>query len=90
MEIPLRDRNDLLQAAGFAALYRETPLDAHALGPVRDALDVLLKGSEPGPAFVVNRRYDVLELRIETLFPADASTRKILAERALDDGSAAS
>ncbi|HUL66566.1 MAG TPA: helix-turn-helix transcriptional regulator [Burkholderiaceae bacterium] len=61
LEIPLRDRNDLLEAAGFAALYRETPLDAPALGPVRDALSVLLNGSEPNPAFVVNRRYDILD-----------------------------
>src|SRR5215470_9312221 len=49
LEIPLRDRNDLLEAAGFAALYRETPLDAPALGPVQDALKVLLNGSEPNP-----------------------------------------
>jgi transcriptional regulator with XRE-family HTH domain len=61
LEIPLRDRNELLKAAGFAALYRETPLDAPTLGPVKDALKVLLEGSEPNPAFVVNRRYDVLD-----------------------------
>jgi transcriptional regulator with XRE-family HTH domain len=61
LDIPLRDRNDMLQAAGFAAIYRETPLAAPALGPVQDALNVLLNGSEPNPAFVVNRRYDVLD-----------------------------
>jgi transcriptional regulator with XRE-family HTH domain len=61
LEIPLRDRNELLKAAGFAAIYRETPLDAPALGPVHDALEVLLGGTEPNPAFVVNRRYDVLQ-----------------------------
>src|SRR5215470_17985252 len=71
LEIPLRDRNELLKAAGFAAIYRETPLDAPALGPVKDALKVLLEGSEPNPAFVVNRRYDVLD--------ANASGRWILA-----------
>lgn len=61
LEIPLRDRNELLKAAGFAALYRETPLDAPSLGPVQDAIKVLLEGTEPNPAFVVNRRYDVLD-----------------------------
>src|SRR5882724_2664089 len=61
LEIPLRDRNELLRAAGFAALYRETPLDAPALGAVLDALKILLGGTEPNPAFVVNRRYDVLD-----------------------------
>jgi transcriptional regulator with XRE-family HTH domain len=62
LEIPLRDRNALLQAAGFAAVYRETPLDAPALGPVRDAVQLLLGATEPNPTFVVNRRYDVLDL----------------------------
>ena len=61
LEIPLRDRNELLKAAGFAALYRETPLGAPALGPVHDALQVMLNGTTPNPAFVVNRRYDVLD-----------------------------
>jgi transcriptional regulator with XRE-family HTH domain len=61
LDVPLRDRNALLKAAGFAALYRETPLEAPALGPVQDALKVLLGGTEPNPAFVVNRRYDVLD-----------------------------
>src|SRR5262245_46187908 len=71
LEAALRDRKELLKAAGFAALSRETPLDAPALGPVQDALRVLLPGSEPNPAFVVNRRYDVLD--------ANATGRWILA-----------
>ena len=58
-EMPLRDRNAFLQAAGFAAMYRETPLDARPLGPVRDAIDVLLRSTEPNPTFVLNRRADI-------------------------------
>ena len=61
LEIPLRDRNALLHAAGFAALYRETPLDAAAMGPVREAVKLILGATEPNPTFVVNRRYDVLD-----------------------------
>jgi len=61
LEIPLRDRNELLKAAGFAALYRETPLNAPALGPIQDALQLILKSTEPNPTFIVNRRYDVLD-----------------------------
>jgi transcriptional regulator with XRE-family HTH domain len=60
-EMPLRDRNAFLHAAGFAPMYRETPLDAHALGPVRDAIHLLLRATEPNPAFVLNRRADILE-----------------------------
>ena len=61
LDVPLRDRNTLLNAAGFAPLYRETPLDAPTMGPVRDAIDLLLGATEPNPTFVVNRRYDILD-----------------------------
>ena len=61
LDMPLRDRNAFLQAAGFAAMYRETPLEAQAMGPVRDVINLLLRSTEPNPTFVVNRRYDVLD-----------------------------
>jgi hypothetical protein len=60
-EMPLRDRNAFLQAAGFAPMYRETPLDADSMGPVRDAINLLLRSTEPNPTFVLNRRADILE-----------------------------
>jgi hypothetical protein len=59
-EMPLRDRNAFLQAAGFAPMYRETPLHANPMDPVRDAIDLLLRSTEPNPAFVLNRRADIL------------------------------
>jgi hypothetical protein len=59
-EMPLRDRNAFLQAAGFAPMYRETPLDAPPLDPVRDAVKLLLDATEPNPAFLLNRRADIL------------------------------
>jgi transcriptional regulator with XRE-family HTH domain len=61
LELPLRDRNAFLQAAGYAAMYRETPLEAQPMAPVRDAINLLLRSTEPNPTFVVNRRYDVLD-----------------------------
>jgi transcriptional regulator with XRE-family HTH domain len=60
LEVPLRDRNVLLEAAGFAAVYRETPLDAPVMSDVRGALSHILDASEPNPTLVVNRRYDIL------------------------------
>jgi transcriptional regulator with XRE-family HTH domain len=60
LDVPLRDRNALLEAAGFAAVYRETPLDAPAMAYVREALTRILDASEPNPTLVVNRRYDIL------------------------------
>jgi transcriptional regulator with XRE-family HTH domain len=60
LAVPLRERNALLTAAGYAAVFPETPLDAPAMAEVRGALAQILAASEPNPAFVVNRRSDVL------------------------------
>src|SRR2546423_2268350 len=42
LDVPLRERNALLVAAGYAPAYHETPLDSDEMGPVRHALDRLL------------------------------------------------
>jgi transcriptional regulator with XRE-family HTH domain len=60
LDVPLRDRNALLEAAGYAAVYRETPLDAPLMADVRGALQQILRASEHNPTLVVNRRYDIL------------------------------
>ena len=60
--VPLRERNALLLAAGFAPLYREARLDAPELGPVRAALDAILRQQEPFPAVVMNRYWDILDM----------------------------
>lgn len=60
LEVPLRERNALLLAAGYAPVYRETPLEAGELGPVRAALDKILAGHDPYPAVVVDRRWNVV------------------------------
>ncbi|MEU9073291.1 helix-turn-helix transcriptional regulator [Kitasatospora sp. NPDC048538] len=60
LELPLRDRNELLLAAGFAPVYPETPLDGPELAPVRAAIDHILTGHLPYPALVVDRRGDVV------------------------------
>ena len=60
LDIPLRDRNVLLIAAGFAPMYRERPLDDPALEAARKALDVVLKGHEPYPALAVDRHWTLV------------------------------
>jgi transcriptional regulator with XRE-family HTH domain len=60
LDVPLRERNALLLAAGFAPVYRETNLDAPELGQVRVALDAILRQQEPYPAVVMNRVWDVI------------------------------
>ncbi len=59
MDIPLRERNVLLQAAGYAAAYRETQLDEPIMAPVLDALNHVLQYHDPLPAFVVDRYWNV-------------------------------
>ncbi len=54
LDLPLRERNRLLTAAGFAAAYRESRLDAPQLAEARMALDLLLRQQEPFPAIVVD------------------------------------
>jgi len=60
LEVPLRDRNGLLLAAGYAPVYGERPLDAPEMQPVRDALDLVLTGHEPYPAAVVDRGWNLV------------------------------
>lgn len=60
LDVPLRERNALLLAAGFAPVYKETQLDAPELQSVRVALDAILRQQEPFPAVVMNRHWDVL------------------------------
>src|SRR3989440_8969483 len=55
LDVPLRERNSLLLAAGYAPVYKETPLDDASMAPVRSALDKIVAGHEPFPAVIVNR-----------------------------------
>lgn len=58
--MPLRERNALMLAAGFAPHYSETPLVKPELDRMRDAIELILKHQEPYPAFVINRRWEVV------------------------------
>ncbi len=62
LEMPLRERNALLMAAGYAPRYRETSLSTPALARVKRAIDFMLELQEPYPAFLMNRHWDVLML----------------------------
>jgi hypothetical protein len=55
MEVPLRERNELLLVSGYAPAFPELPLQDPMLAPVREALDVIIGGHEPYPAVVVGR-----------------------------------
>src|SRR3954452_8357374 len=60
LEVPLRDRNQMLLAAGYAPAYDQRPLGSPELEPVRQALALVLSGHEPYPALVVDRGWDIV------------------------------
>ncbi|MEW2261697.1 helix-turn-helix transcriptional regulator [Streptomyces sp. NPDC047853] len=60
LDVPVRERNALLLAAGYAPHYPETPLDDPALDALREGMERLIRGYEPYPALVVDATYRVL------------------------------
>jgi transcriptional regulator with XRE-family HTH domain len=61
LDVPLRDRNLLLLAAGYAPAFSQRELEAPEMGPVRDAIAQVLKGHEPYPAVVVDRHWGLVD-----------------------------
>jgi hypothetical protein len=59
LEIPLRERNALLLAAGYAPRFFETDLDAPEMAQMRTAIELILRHQEPYPAFVLDRHWDI-------------------------------
>ncbi len=60
LEVPLRERNQLLLAAGHAPVYEQRTLEDPGMEPVRVAVEQVLAGIEPHPAVVVDRRWELL------------------------------
>src|SRR5215217_4451268 len=60
LDVPLRERNALLVAAGYAPMYRERSLDDPALSAARQAVELILKSHEPYPALAVDRHWNLV------------------------------
>ena len=60
LQVPLRERNQLLLAAGHAPAFPQRSLEDAELAPVREALNLILTGHEPYPAVVVDRYWNVV------------------------------
>lgn len=67
LDVPLRERNALLIAAGFAPTFRQRTLDDPALAAARATIDLLLKGLEPCPALAVDRYWQLVASNGATL-----------------------
>ncbi|MRD47779.1 helix-turn-helix domain-containing protein [Caenimonas koreensis] len=60
LDVPLRERNTLLVAAGYAPMYKEHALSDPALANARSAVELILKSHEPYPALAVDRHWSLL------------------------------
>jgi transcriptional regulator with XRE-family HTH domain len=76
LDVPLRQRNALLLAAGFAPIYQERTLDDPALRPAREAIEALLSAHEPYPALAIDRHWN--------LFAANRALAPLIAGVAAD------
>lgn len=78
LEVPFREQNQLLLAAGHAPAFPERGFHDPALAPVREALDLVLRGHEPFPAIAFDRRWDMVAansvmLSLTSLLEIDAA-----------------
>lgn len=76
LDVPMRDQNAFLRAAGFDEAFAEPRIDAELDPPIAHAIERMLAQQEPFPMVVMNRTYDVLRInrgaqRLLTLFVAD-------------------
>ncbi|GGL09648.1 helix-turn-helix domain-containing protein [Nocardia jinanensis] len=76
LSVPLRERNRLLVAAGYAPIYRQRPLDDPDMARVRQTLERFVRAHEPYPALAVDRRWnlvlanDAVEILLDGVDPA--------------------
>jgi transcriptional regulator with XRE-family HTH domain len=68
LDVPLRERNELLLAAGYAPAYPESELDTERMASVRAAVRQVLVGHEPYPALVVDRHWEMLDANAGVAF----------------------
>lgn len=80
LDVPIRERNQLLLAAGYAPLYREAGLESAQAAQVRAALDRMLTAHEPFPAVVMDRHWNVVSANSA----ADAFFGWLLGEREVE------
>jgi transcriptional regulator with XRE-family HTH domain len=82
LELPLRERNHLLLAAGYAPVYSETALDNPHLSAVRAAVRQLLTGHEPYPAVVVDRGWNLVDANASVALLTEGVAPELLASPA--------
>lgn len=79
LELPLRERNQLLTAAGFAAVFPQRSLDDPGLAAARRAVDLIMAGHEPHPALLVDRHWNLLTANAAAMHLMDGLAPELLA-----------
>ncbi|CAL9607046.1 helix-turn-helix domain-containing protein [Streptomyces sp. enrichment culture] len=79
LDVPVRERNALLLAAGYAPRYPETPLDDPSMRSLREGMERLIQGYEPYPALVVDATYNVVAANRGILMLMDGMPEELLA-----------
>lgn len=79
LDVPLRDRNQLLLAGGYAPVYPESPLDSAPMSVVRAAVRQVLTGHEPYPAAVVDRGWHLVDANTSVALFTDGLPAELLA-----------
>jgi transcriptional regulator with XRE-family HTH domain len=83
LDVPLRDRNDLLVAAGYAPVFEHTPLTEPAMETLRGQLEQIVHAHAPAPAFLVDAAYQV---QLCNAPAAAVATRLVEAQSGAFDG----
>lgn len=78
LDVPLRERNALLLAAGYAPVYRESGLDGPGMAPTMEALRGVLNGHEPYPAVLVDRRWNLVDANTAATVLTDGVAPELL------------
>ena len=78
LEVPRRDTNELLLAAGFAPSYTQLDLDDAAMAPVRDVIRLVLEGNDPNPTTVIDTRWNLLDANPAALWLASSVSPALL------------
>ncbi|MGQ0464257.1 MAG: MmyB family transcriptional regulator [Sporichthyaceae bacterium] len=81
LDVPLRERNTLLLAAGYAPRYSERPLDDAAFAPALDAIRRLLDAHDPYPGIAVDRAWDIVLANSAASVLIDAVAPEVLLPR---------
>jgi transcriptional regulator with XRE-family HTH domain len=79
LDIPLRERNPLLLAAGYAPTYQATDFEAPEMASVRDAVERLLDAHDPYPAILVDRRWQLVSANAAAAVLVDGVAPELLA-----------